>query len=220
MKICITDAIEEVEILVRQVANTSKTSLKVLNSNPSCKPGCSHCCNRLIYITLAEAFVIQKYLKSQKKWNTVLERAVEMEPLSRKVDSITWFMMKQECPVLNPETKMCEAYEVRPPACSTHFVSSDPSSCDPWSMDQQNFIPIDMEDEFSDFLKVIEMKFGRGSLSIPLPITTALRISESLQVRDGLTVDEILTLMAREFLWVNAYTVITMGLKELKLRNL
>lgn len=198
MEVRLKSAVSEVALAVMDTAKKSEVRrLSMLGDNTSCKPGCNHCCSRAISITIAEAVIIREYLIKKKKWSLVEKKASELEKLSLSLDPRTWFTMNLKCPVLNSETGLCEAYEVRPAACSTHFAVSNASSCDPWSTEAVEYVPVDMVDMFEKFGEVVERNLGRSYFSSSLPLPAALKISEAVSNRSGLTVEEVITTIAR-----------------------
>jgi Fe-S-cluster containining protein len=197
VEVKLSESLAPVAAAMREAAARAKVRLATVGDGVPCRAGCNHCCSRLVTVSLAEATVMREHLVRSKRWAAVRARAAELEQLSRDVDSTTWFTMNVKCPVLNPETGTCEAYDVRPPACSVHFVLSSPSSCDPWSTDRPDYIPMDMSDLFDDFSKTVERKCGGGFMSLPLPMPMALLVSEKTAVRSGLTLDEVISVIAR-----------------------
>lgn len=198
MKVDLSRALDPVRNAMIEASTSSKLRLSVIGGDTPCKAGCNHCCSRLVSISLAEAAIMVERLKADGQWTAVEKRAVEIEQLSKEVDGITWFKMNIKCPVLNPETGLCEAYEVRPATCSTHFVMSSPNSCDPWSTEPMNYVPVDMVDLHANFVKTLERECGKGIMSVPLPLPAAIRVSSRLVSRNGMTLDEAMALIARE----------------------
>jgi Fe-S-cluster containining protein len=178
-----------------------KASLRRLQmySEAPCKPGCSACCNRQIYITTAEALIIQEHLEKAGTWPEVEKRARALLMLSRNTPPVAWFKMNIMCPVLDPVTKLCTAYEVRPTPCSTHFVRSDPSQCDPWTMKAGVYEPISLMDLHQDFLKKLEKVIdGYGLLALKFPMPLALIFAARIKVQSGLGANEMVSLIYNE----------------------
>lgn len=196
MEVKISSVTDAIASAMMDASVKSKVRLSVINEQVSCKPGCNHCCSRLVYITVAEAVVMRKRLEKLGYWKSVRTKAESLNRKSMSVDSKTWFLMNIKCPVLDLETGKCMAYEVRPPACSTHFALSNPSSCDPWSMEQSQYIPWSMSDIFEEFAKTVSRNC-EGIMSTILPMSTALLVSEKASDRSGLTVDEVLAFVAK-----------------------
>lgn len=164
-----------------------------------CRSGCSGCCSRMIRITMAEAVLIYEHLKGSGAWPEVRKACMGQLKLLGSAGAMTWFKMNQKCPVLNKDTNMCKAYKVRPPACSTHFVTSDPELCDPWSANQGKYESVDSSDLTEEFQKRLEESIrGEGILMITLPMASALTLAEKISVKSGLNLPEIVTLFFKE----------------------
>jgi Fe-S-cluster containining protein len=193
-------ALSSVKVAVKEAADKSSIRRLQLHDDIKCKPACSACCNRQIHITAAEALIIQDQLEKSGQWPEVEKRAKALVLLSRDTPPISWFKMNIMCPVLDPVTKLCTAYEARPTPCSTHFVRSDPSQCDPWMMKSGDYDPIDFMDlheKFSQSLaKIVD---GYGVLALKLPMPIALIFAARIKVQSGLGANEIISLIFNEF---------------------
>ena len=198
MKYDSSAVLQKVEMVVRDTSlNTNKKKLLVYQDRISCKAACNHCCSRPIMVTIAEASIIKNNLIKKKKWSEVKQRALALKELEY-TDSLTWFKMNIKCPVLDPNTGLCLAYEVRPLTCSTHFVESPPDSCNPWGTESIDFRPLDMEDAFQKATSEIERICGKSYLSNPVIMHRALEISERTASMEGLAWDQVLSLIARD----------------------
>lgn len=196
MEVDLSPSLGEVAASIKSVSVKAKIRLSLIGEEVPCKVGCNHCCSRLIYISMAEAIIIRNYLVKNGLWADVEKRAKDLQDFAMKLDSVTWFTMNLKCPIMNPNTGKCEAYEVRPPACSVHFVLSDPSSCDPWSTEKMSYAQFDMIDLFEDFAKSLQRTCG-DNMMIPLPIPIALLTAERMSVKSGLTLDEVISTIAK-----------------------
>jgi Fe-S-cluster containining protein len=78
-----------------------------------CKPGCAHCCRGPLDITQAEAALIAEVIGSAFTGNTQAAASPFLTP----------------CPLLDAESALCTAYEVRPLACRTRFAMDDSWLC-------------------------------------------------------------------------------------------
>jgi len=173
--------------------------LKIYNSDIQCKPGCSACCNRQIYITAAEALIIQEHLEKSGQWPQVEARARALLALARDTPPVSWFKMNITCPVLDPVSRLCTAYETRPSPCSTHFVRSDPSQCDPWTMKSGKYDPVDFVDIHTDFQKALEKTIdGYGILALKYPMPIALIFAARIKMQSGLGPNEVMSLIFNE----------------------
>ena len=108
----------------------------------SCRRGCSSCCGQHIQTNPAEAHALGRYIRRTFS-------AKRLGDLKRRTEAwLAWDGRKRAghapagpagdeeasfCPLL--VAGACSAYPVRPVICRTHFVSSDPSACRPYSHD-------------------------------------------------------------------------------------
>ena len=176
------DALAEVRIsMIKAAEKSAVRRLEVIPNSP-CKKGCSACCSRMIILSLAEAVIIQEHLSKSGKWEAVRTRAETLMPLMENANPVSWFQMNQACPVLNPQSGACEAYEVRPTPCSTHYVNSDPKLCDPWSTQPGLFNSFDFVDIHEEFRGILASEVHEsGMLAIRMPLPAALLLAEKLQ---------------------------------------
>jgi Fe-S-cluster containining protein len=190
--------LKKIESITREVAlESEKRRLTVYQERIKCKPGCSHCCSRQIHLTLGEAQNIRKKLISIGKYEETKARIEALKEFE-DLDFVTWFKMNLKCPVLDPETQRCLAYEVRPLTCSIHFSESDPSSCDPWSMSQPDFKPVDMVDLFDKAIKKMSGVSARNFWSVSLVIHRAIEVTEKMGQVEGLSYDQVMELISRD----------------------
>jgi hypothetical protein len=107
--------------------------------------------------------------------------------------------MRIECPVLDSNTKMCSAYEVRPPPCSTHFVKSNSEACDPWSLKPIEYKSAGMTEIYDKYEREIAHSIdGNGILSYRLPIVVALLFAEKINSKTKLKTNEIISFIFNE----------------------
>ena len=168
------------------------------NYEIKCKSGCSGCCKRLIKLTMAEAFIIYEYLKSNDLWDKVKIKAEDQLPTIKNSNDVTWFMMNKPCPVLNKHNN-CLAYKVRPILCSTHFVKSDPILCDPLNMDVGKYESIQFNDFVEDFLKkLLKNTALSGIFQLELSLQESILLAEKINLQVGLDLDQIISLFFNE----------------------
>jgi len=193
-------ALDSVRIHLTDVASRAdKRRLKMYGKTVSCRPHCSACCSRLLTISMAEAIIIYEYLKKNKNWAVVRALAEKQLSLLEAAGSITWFKMRQRCPVLDQDTDLCRAYTFRPAACSIHFATSNPKLCDPWSTEQGRFQALDFTDLFEKFeQRMTETIRGHGIFSLRLPMPSALLLAEKVSVKSGLDLNEVVSLFFQE----------------------
>lgn len=181
---------------MQAAAGAEKRRLRMAGGD-SCKPGCHSCCHRHVEITVAEGAVIVAHLRSSGAWGAVRKAAKALADLSKDCSPDSWFKMKVRCPVLSDDG-MCSAYPVRPPSCSTHFVTSHPSGCDPWSP-EKDFSPVDM----SDLYVVSQMALrdsipAGGIMGMTLPLPLALLVADRVAIRTDLNFEQAMSLIRSE----------------------
>ncbi len=197
MDLPLSSSLAEVKMAVLRAASSSEKRRLRMADPVSCKPGCSSCCHRLMEITVGEAAVIVSFLRNAGDWKRVRAAASSLAGRARECSADAWFKMKTRCPILTDDG-MCGAYQVRPPACAVHFVTSDPSSCDPWSS-QTGFAPVDMSDVYLESQVQIGRAVPRGGImSMTLPLPLALLLADRVAVRTDLTFEQAMEMMARE----------------------
>ena len=94
----LANALSVVKVAIKETAD--KSSLRVLQSYTekiSCKSGCSACCNRQIYLTVAEALVIQDHLEKTGQWEQIELRANSVAKIALNTPPISWFKMNIMC---------------------------------------------------------------------------------------------------------------------------
>lgn len=178
---------------------SSKSTNRRLNvlKDVSCKPGCSSCCSRMVYLSVAEASVIQDYLVNSRKWEEVKANCKKLVQLAKDTDHESWFKMNIPCPIL--KNKLCMAYEVRPPSCSIHYVESDPRSCDPWSTYSGEYRKTNMGSIYEDFSKKLDNAIsGSGIFSLIFPLPISLLFAEKIREHPNMSYDKLLSIISSE----------------------
>ena len=197
MNVQLSKALAPVRLaMIEAVQQASARRVRI--PNISCRPGCSACCKRFLSITLAEAVVIASYLKKNKRWDRVFAVSKEQQAIAFDVKPIVWFKMELPCPALNQN--MCDAYQVRPVACSAHFATSEPDACSPTSTSLNTFQPLDMEDLHIRFAERFNALIGEKSmLRMRAPMPIAMLIGEKITMEPKSDFDTLVASMAREF---------------------
>jgi hypothetical protein len=169
----LANALTQVKVAMKEASDRAGVRrLQLYSEKIKCKPGCASCCARQIYITVAEALVLQEHLEKSGQWPYVQQRAF---------------------------AKLCTAYEVRPAPCSTHFVTSDPSQCDPWVTKSTLYKSVEFKDMHDHFQKRLERCVdGHGILALKFPMPIALIFASRIKVQSGLGPNEIMTLIFNE----------------------
>ncbi|MFC7061909.1 YkgJ family cysteine cluster protein [Halobacillus seohaensis] len=110
----------------------------------SCFKGCAFCCYFPIIISKMEAKMMIRSIENfseerkqeiYKHWEQYyenhkdkLEQAFAMDHTADST-KLEYKKLNLPCPMLNPETQACMAYEVRPIPCRTYLNYSDPQVC-------------------------------------------------------------------------------------------
>lgn len=178
-----SETLAEVKLAIMEAAGKSSARrLLVLQDKSPCRSGCSACCSRMIFVSLAEALVIHQHLVERGEWESVKAAAALLMPMLENSQPSTWFQMNQACPVLNHESRTCRAYEVRPTPCSAHYVTSKPELCDPWSTTLGHYEAVDFVDIHDEFVtKLAAVVDASGFLTVRLPMPAALIMAEKIQ---------------------------------------
>lgn len=192
-----TAIIAPLKVAMMAIARQS-TYLSLNAPRIPCRPGCSACCKRYVVVSLAEAMVLVDHLKSNQKWARVAATAAEQRDLALKVKPLSWFKMEISCPLLNHDR--CDAYAVRPPICSSHFVTSPPEACSPMSTSMARYEPHHMPEVHAEFAKSFDKIIGEKSpLRVRAPMPTALLIAEKISMDYGSDFDSMVSALVREF---------------------
>ncbi|SEA17833.1 Putative zinc-or iron-chelating domain-containing protein [Thalassobacillus cyri] len=110
----------------------------------SCFKGCAFCCYFPIIVTKMEAKMMLKEIeqfpeerkeKIYQHWNSYfddhagkLDTALNMD-LQADETKLNYKRLDLPCPMLDPETKTCMAYEIRPIPCRTYLNYANPKVC-------------------------------------------------------------------------------------------
>ena len=99
---------------------------------PSCRKGCSNCCQQVVWAELLEAQQIaDRFPKQVERARPKLEAQaalVDGMPDDPKLVARAWWEAQQWCAFLGSDG-LCTIYPVRPMTCRVHFVTSHPSLC-------------------------------------------------------------------------------------------
>jgi Fe-S-cluster containining protein len=102
----------------------------------SCTRGCSSCCYMFVTITRLEAFYIAYHILTTDQLSgldTLLVRLREqaLQVVDARIDSFFHLRKKTPCVFLNTNKGECNIYSVRPVACRSLYVQSNPENCKP-----------------------------------------------------------------------------------------
>lgn len=105
----------------------------------TCTRGCNHCCRMLVRSSLAEGALLAAHLLQSTAWLSEIrelrlklaEESDFIRSLPSGQKSVKYFEARKPCLFLDLQTGDCRIYSIRPAACRTYFVVSDPSLCSP-----------------------------------------------------------------------------------------
>ncbi|MCA0971936.1 YkgJ family cysteine cluster protein [Halobacillus litoralis] len=125
-----------------------------VDMKPNCFMGCAFCCYFPIVLSRMEAKMmfrsIEHFDEHRKQeifahWEnyfeqnkTKLSEALQMDPEDSET-KLAYKRLNLPCPMLNPETQLCMAYEVRPIPCRTYLNYSNPTVCAEQHMPKEPF---------------------------------------------------------------------------------
>ncbi|WP_431800583.1 YkgJ family cysteine cluster protein [Halobacillus andaensis] len=115
-----------------------------VSMTPSCFKGCAFCCYFPIIISKMEAKMLFRSIESfsdERKeriydhWadyystqSGKLNKALKMDHTEESI-KFDYKRLNLPCPMLDPKTQACMAYEVRPVPCRTYLNYADPNVC-------------------------------------------------------------------------------------------
>jgi Fe-S-cluster containining protein len=196
MNVDLTITLAPVRAAMMEAARLA-TELRIRHQDIKCRPKCSACCNRYLSITLAEAAVIHDHLKRSKKWEEVAARAEALRGVVVLSNPMAWYKMGMPCPVLADD--LCLAYQVRPIACSAHFVTSDPQLCKATSTAIGFYSVRTFPEVYGAFGKAFDAAVGQKSIlrrTAPMPL--ALLFIDRVINREINDLDELVKIMEIE----------------------
>lgn len=111
---------------------------------PTCQKGCHFCCRQVIPTTILEARVSGQYIKRNfseyqrdelrnklLNWFKWVETELPEHTSKAGNEKKAFYNYGPDCPLLVDGE--CSIYPVRPVTCRTHYVSSNPDSCRPYT---------------------------------------------------------------------------------------
>lgn len=114
-----------------------KARVAAADLGATCRKGCHHCCYMFMTISLPEGMVIAEHVfHKEPEWKPQIPQL--MRKMYARVsmferdafDERDYFKKKIPCVFLSARGS-CTIYEVRPAVCRYHYVTSDPSNCEP-----------------------------------------------------------------------------------------
>lgn len=194
-----TTPLKKIEIISKEtILESEKRRLQVYQDKVTCKPGCSYCCGRPVYATLGEICNISEALKKKGKLKEVVLRAEELIEMG-EIPIMAWYELQLKCPILDPTTNRCLAYESRPIMCSTHYSVQDPEACNPHSFREIEYKTADMDNILEEANEKIKKASGKSFWGAQVILHYFIKNVHELKSRDGLQMEDILSLMARGF---------------------
>lgn len=143
------------QYLLEQVNKEIGKMEKHMDVTPSCFKGCAFCCYFPIIITELEAKTMKQIIDHwpaerkekitnhlQQYFQTYQKEVAEVTSLDRENDpdfKKKYIGAQVPCPMLDTETNMCLAYEIRPIPCRTYLNYSDPKVCEQNLMPKETF---------------------------------------------------------------------------------
>ncbi|RWZ58149.1 YkgJ family cysteine cluster protein [Halobacillus fulvus] len=132
------------QLLLKEVDHEIERMETFSGMRPNCFMGCSFCCYFPIILSKMEARMmfhsIEQFPAERKSaifnhWETYyesqkekLQKGLQMDPEDPET-KLRYKQLNLPCPMLDPETQLCMAYEVRPIPCRTYLNYGDPQVC-------------------------------------------------------------------------------------------
>ncbi|WP_027956172.1 YkgJ family cysteine cluster protein [Halobacillus kuroshimensis] len=146
--------LEGFERLLSEVDHEIERMEDFASMKPNCFMGCAFCCYFPIVLTKLEAKLlfrsIQQFSAERRQkifdhWESYfpaqekkLQKALAMD-YEDPDTKLAYKRLNLPCPMLDPETQLCMAYEVRPIPCRTYLNYSDPQVCADHAMPKEPF---------------------------------------------------------------------------------
>lgn len=153
----------------------------------TCTKGCADCCYQMVSMSLVEALAIIDHI--YKKANRAVHFKSRSLPIIQEQSelflkgSVTvrmWFELQVPCVFLTQDN-LCSVYDVRPVACRTYAVVSDPKLCSPESGAAQKVGAVDNRKMIKHSLAVTwEIAKELGVLDTHAPMPVALMLAHKL----------------------------------------
>ena len=95
----------------------------------ACTKGCTFCCHQYVGISLPELVILAKFITSNfsdDERQSLIRRIDEVIAKTRGMDWLDRSSTNIDCPLLDPETRRCQAYAARPLTCrGMHSLSRE-----------------------------------------------------------------------------------------------
>lgn len=123
-------------LLKPKLLSIAKTTGQVPSCN-TCTQKDPGCCYQKVVVPVHEALVIAEHLAAGGRDTSELREQLRRDGHDMSVATrAQWFKSKRICAFITDDGK-CGIYNVRPFACSSYFVVSDPARCHPDSEDNR-----------------------------------------------------------------------------------
>lgn len=121
-------ATSDAELGAREMSEAVPATRRLL---PVCQDGCAHCCHATVLASTPEILRIAEHLRTTRQgeaFERLRAHAGETAERVRALDLEARAAAKVPCPLLDPTTSRCTAYDVRPVACRAYH-SGDVATC-------------------------------------------------------------------------------------------
>ncbi|MFD1851310.1 YkgJ family cysteine cluster protein [Oceanobacillus bengalensis] len=129
------------------VVSTEMTNMEAsVQMDATCRQGCAFCCYFPIIVSEMEAKIMKKAIENFPEERRIAiqdhlsnyyqkhgDRVEEITSLDFNEDNDFKLKYRRSlvpCPLLNPQTNQCMAYEIRPIPCRTYVNYTDPTVCE------------------------------------------------------------------------------------------
>ncbi len=110
-----------------------------------CQPGCSFCCWLPVDVLAPEVLAITTFLRENLEPSALVQmtqRITETDQMVFRLNSEKCIRAKVPCPLLDLESRMCQAYPMRPHACR-QYASFQWTACEKALGDPDAAVPTD-----------------------------------------------------------------------------
>lgn len=147
----------------------------------SCHKGCSHCCSNPVVVSILEGISVFRWLVEHRHWSTALKAKFEAHHAQVYGLALTvWLISETPCPLLDPNTQTCSAYDARPLACRLTFSKGDAYLCHPHRVVEAHQV-VDRRQPIEQALRQENLILKRHKLrSVLLPLSTAVLLGEAI----------------------------------------
>ena len=98
------------------------------NQRPSCKAGCSHCCNVMVAANEREVNLVVDYMEQNN-----IQVDMNVLKIQSEITDTKEYVLSPHRKCVFLKDNMCSIYKVRPSSCRNYFVYSPPEDCDTYN---------------------------------------------------------------------------------------